>query len=170
MDSIEKKIYKDYFLNNEEWYTEKMKLLDKKVKTYENRFMSNTKWKKLFLTIFSNVDVIKQCEIVVLTISEIIDKTIVWTNNVELTRSIDEVNKYLFDDYIDTYLAGGHNPISYREIEYLEFKKYNYQWIGTAVLKKEILQNTNDIKVLISKTGQFHWKETEEYIRIYGYK
>ena len=162
---MEKKTYKDYMRIDEKWYIQKMKLLDKKIASYDNWFMSNTKWKKLFLTIFENTNVIKQCEIVVFRL-----ENFNWINNVNLNIKLDEVDKYLYDDYIDVCLSGGHDTLCYREIEYLEFRKYNYEWIGSAVLKKEELQNTSFIKEVISKIGLFHWEETEEYIRIYGYK
>ena len=164
---MERNRYKDCFVGMEKWYDKKMKLLDKKIENYNGWFMNNTKWKKTFLTIFENLDTVKQCEIVEFTLE---NYRMRWCNNVKLGKNIEEAKKYLLDDYIHEHLAGGHDPISYREIEYLEFRKYDYQKIGALVTKKEVLQNTNKIKELLSKIGQFYWEETEEYIRIYGYK
>ena len=61
---MKNKKYKDCFLNleglgaaaMEEWYVKKMEMLDKRIEMYNNRFMSNSKWKKLFFTIFMNSD------------------------------------------------------------------------------------------------------------------
>jgi len=171
---MENKKYRDCFFGNEKLYKEKMELLDKKIESYNACFMSNAKWRKLFLTIFDNLDIIEQCEIVVLNISNMDDKNIIWTNDVNLTNSKNKINNYILDDYIDTPLAGGHDPISYREIEYLEFRKHwtkvihkKNQWSPEWV-KKE--QNLNKIKERISDAGKFQWEGTEEYIRIYGYK
>ena len=105
---------------------------------------------------------IKQCEI-----SDFFGYQVI---RLKLNKNMNEVNEYLFDDFIDVYLTNAEYPISYREIEYLEFQKNKYEWIGTAVLKIEELQNIDIIKKIISKAGQFYWEETEEYIRIYGYK
>jgi hypothetical protein len=159
---MNKRRYKDCFLNKEEWYIKKMEMINKKIGMYNNRFMNNPKWKKLFYTIFINSDIIKQCEI-----SDFFGYQVI---ELKLNKNIKEVNEYLFDDFIDEYLTDAEYPISYREIEYLEFRKNKPEWIGRAVLKTEKLQNTDIIKEIISKIGQFHWEENENYIRIYGYK
>ena len=168
---MKKTKYKNRFEGNEKWYIEKMKLLYKKIETYDCRHMSNTKWRKLFLTILRNTDTIKQCEIV----EFVFENGVHWVNDMKLTVNIDIIDEYLFEDYISERLAGGHNSISYREINYVEFRKYYHKYVPRPfpphnkhdVVKAQ--QDLGEIKRIISAIGQFYWEETKHYLRILGY-
>ena len=126
--------------------------------------MNNAKWKKCFLTVFSNIQFIKHCEIVDFFSNSII--------NTKTDLQDIEAEKYIFDDFIDNFLfIIGEYSVSYREIEYIEFKKYwKEEPLGRLLEPKTIEQDTNKIKEIISKTGKYEWEETEKYLRIYGYK
>jgi hypothetical protein len=158
---MKNKTYRDYFLTEEAYLKNKARS-DKKIKTYDNEFMNNSKWKRLFLTIFSNIDLITHCEVIDFFSSSII--------TLRTNSKNTEPEKYIYNDCIDNILfETGEYAVSYREIEYLEFKK---QWkneeIGKQGNQKE--QDTNKIKEIIKKTGQYEWEETDEYLRILGYK
>jgi hypothetical protein len=160
---MESKTYKDYFFTEEAYIRHKNRT-DKKIKAYNNIFMNNSKWKRLFLTIFSNTDFIKYCEVNDFFSSSII---ILKTNLQNI-----EYEKYIHNDCIDNRLfKTGEYSISYREIEYIEFKKY---WREEAKMRlqspKIIEQDTNKIKEIISETGKYEWGENEKYLRIIGYK
>jgi hypothetical protein len=160
---METKTYKNYFHTKEAYLKSKIRT-DKKIGTYDNRFMNNSKWKKLFLTIFSNIDSIKHCEVIDFFSSSI---TTLKTNLGNI-----EPEKYIHNDCIDNILfETGEYTVSYREIEYLEFRKH---WKSKENRKRENIkimeQDTNKIKETIEKTGQYEWEETEEYLRIIGYK
>ena len=148
------KTYKDYFFTEEAYIKDKVKI-DKKINEYENKFMSNAKWEKLFLTIYLNNDIIKNCEII-----DFFSFTYRYIKN-----NVEDYKNYIHRDCIDNILITGEHSISYREIEYIEFKK---KWLEEKIGTME--QDTNKIKEIISKTGKYEWEETENHIRIYGYK
>lgn len=169
---MKKTQYKNCFEGNEKWYVDKMKLINEKIETYDCRHMSNTKWRKLFLVILKNINIVKQCEIVEFVFDNC---GIHWINDMKLTINIDIIDEYLFEDYISERLAGGHNPISYREINYIEFRKYYHKDVSRPspphnkydTVNAE--QDLDEIKRIISATGKFYWEETEQYLRILGY-
>jgi len=165
---------------NETWYIKKMKLLDKKIETYDGRFMSNAKWRKLFLTIMKNTDTIKQCEIFEFDLRKDPQdaRDILWANDMNPEMPVSEAEECLCEDFISARLAGGHDPLCYREIEYIVFRKYfsgefahPIHWMNYD--KRETVkyeQNLCAIKEIISKIGQFYWEETENHLVIWGYK
>jgi hypothetical protein len=163
LKNMEKKTYRDYFYTEEAYTKHKIKI-DKKIETYNNGFMSNSKWKKLFLKIFSNIYLIKYCEVVDFFSSSIIT----------LKTNLGNIDpkKYIHSDCIDNILfETGEHTVSYREIEYLEFKKHwKSKESGKSGNYKIKEQDTNKIKETLEKTGQYEWEETEEYLRIIGYK
>jgi hypothetical protein len=158
---IQTKIYRDYFLT-EESYIKYIDKLNKKIETFDNKFMNNSKWKKVFMKIYSNVNIIKQCEAVDFFSSCI---------NI-LNTNLQNPQEYIFDDFVDNkiFIAGEYS-ISYREIEYLEFKKsWEGEYIGRLVNPKILPQDINKIKKTISEIGKFQWEEGENYLRLIGYK
>jgi hypothetical protein len=160
---MENKAYQGYFLTEEAYIKNRIRT-DKKIKTYGNRFMNNSKWKKLFLAIFSNIDLIKQCGVMDFFSSSIITLK---TNLGDI-----EPEKYIYNDCIDNILfETGEYTVSYKEIEYLEFKR---QWRNTENdfpgNFKIMEQDTSKIKETLRKTGQYEWEETGECLRIMGYK
>jgi hypothetical protein len=154
------KMYKDYFFT-EEAYIKNKKRTEKKIESYENRFMSNAKWRKLFLTIYSNYDIIKSCEII-----DFFSSTYIYLRNDLKDMDFD---KYINADCIDNYLITGEYTISFKEIEYIEFKKKSEEK-AKAEKKNEFDQDIKEIKEIIAKTGKYEFEETENYLRIYGYK
>jgi hypothetical protein len=110
--------------------------------------MNNSKWKKLFLTIFENNNIITECEIV-----DFFSGTYRFIKN-----KLENINymDYIYSDCIDEKLITGEHTVSYREIEYIKFKK--------------LKQDVEKTKEIITKTGKYEWEETEEHLRIYGYK
>jgi len=133
--------------------------------------MNNTKWRKLFLTILRNSATVKQCEIVEFVFKD----RVYWVNNMKLTIDINAINDHICEDFISAHLAGGHDPIAYREIDYIEFRKYyNKEVLRPSpphnkydIIKTE--QDLGEIKRIISEIGQFYWEETDESLRILGY-
>jgi hypothetical protein len=104
----------------------------------------------LFLTICSNDDIIKSCEII-----DFFSSTYIYLKS-DLRNT--DFDPYINADCIDDYLfETGEYAVSYREIEYIEFKKISEQ-------------DTDKIKEILSKIGKFEWAETEEYLRIKGYE
>jgi hypothetical protein len=152
------KMYKDYFLTKEAYIKNKTRT-EKKIKAYKSSFMSNTKWRKLFLTIYLNHDLIKSCEII-----DFFSSTYVYLRN-DL-KDID-FDQYINTDCIDNYLITGEYTVSFKEIEYIEFKK---QWKEKTGTEEEFEQNIKKIKEIIMATGKYEFEETENYLRIYGYK
>jgi hypothetical protein len=102
------KTYKDYFHTEESYRKNKIRV-DKKIETYTARCMNNSKWKKLFLTIFSNIHFIKHCEIMDFFSGSIITLK---TNSGNI-----EPGKYIYNDCVDNFLfETGEYAVSYREI------------------------------------------------------
>jgi hypothetical protein len=160
---MKNKMYKEYF-SNEESYIKNKNRSDKKIELYENKFMNNAKWKRIFLAIFSNTHCIKKCEI----IDFFSNATITLKTNLQNI----EPENYIFSDCIDNFLfETGEYAVSYREIEYIEFKKcWKGNSIGMLIEPKTMEQDINKIKEVLSKIGKFEWDETEEYLRIKGYE
>jgi len=164
--------YKDRFGGNEKWYLEKMKLLDQKIQSFDCCLMSNSKWRRLFLAILENKSIIKHCEIAEFAFK---NNATHWVNSMKLDDENIKGAEFIFGDYIDEHFAGGHNPISYREIEYIEFRKIYFCRTSHPVhkLKHEDVRMEQDlelIKKILSNVGQFCWDETDQYKRILGYK
>ena len=149
--------YKEHCRGMEEWYFEKMKLLDRRIMEFDCCHMSNTKWRKLFSAIAQNADVCRDCEIFVFDLEK--ESRMRWTNIMRLDRAA-EHHKYLFEDYICEGLAGGHDPVVYREIHYIEFRKR---------YGKRAEQDLQQIKKVIAALGQFHREESALCLRIFGY-
>ncbi|MDR1284609.1 MAG: hypothetical protein LBJ88_00210 [Campylobacteraceae bacterium] len=155
---MEKRIVKKYDRNE---------LVNKKISSFENRFMSNSKWKRLFLTLFENIDIVKLCEV-----RDFFNPCFIF-----ITTDLQSIDygKHVHNECIDKILLDnsldGGDACYYREIEYLEFLKY---WkggkFGRLMTPKIIYQDTNKIKEIISKIGKFELEETEEYLRVIGYK
>jgi hypothetical protein len=142
-------------------------LVNKKISSFENRYMSNSKWKKLFLTLFENIDKVKSCEVF-----DFFNPGLIYITtdlqNIEYGKHIHNecIDKILLNDSLD-----GGDACYYREIEYLEFLKYwKGRKLGRLVAPKIIYQDTDKIKEVISKIGKFKLEETEEYLRVIGYK
>ncbi|MDR2495474.1 MAG: hypothetical protein LBD24_09665 [Spirochaetaceae bacterium] len=143
---MENKLYKDFFLTEEAYIKNKRKA-DGKIKTFKNRYMSNAKWKKLFLTVFQNGMVLTECEIV-----DFFGGTYRFIKN---SGERTDYSDYIYSDCIDETLVTGEYAVSYREIAYLEWKKSN--------------RDGKKIKEILAETGKYEWEETEAYLRIYGY-
>jgi hypothetical protein len=146
-------------------YKDINKEIEKRISSYENKYMNNSKWKKLFLTIFSNINIIKQCEI-----RDFFNSGYIY---IKTNLNNIEYKNYIHNECIDNNLfSGSEYPVcNYKEIEYLEFAKYwNEEASGRLLKQKIIEQDINKIKETISKIGIFEWEETEKYLRIIGYK
>lgn len=159
---MNEKTYRQKF-NSEDYFDEHQKRIDKRIAQFSNSFLNNAKWKKVFLTIFSNVDLVKQCEI----------KDFFSSCYVDLRTELQDVKfeKFIYSDYIDEFITTGEYPISYREIEYLEFlKSWNGKFIGKLVKSKPITQDTEKIKKILSTVGQFEWEEYDNSVRLIAYR
>ncbi|MDR2109367.1 MAG: hypothetical protein LBP28_07940 [Coriobacteriales bacterium] len=160
---MKNKTYRDYFLSEEAYARNKAKA-DKRIQTYDKAYMSNSKWKKLFSALFANADVVKHCEVIDFFGSS---ATTIKTDLGDI-----EPEKYIHNDCIDTMLLRkGEHPVSFREIEYLEFRKHgrNEEAKEGGSEKGLSEQDLGKIKEAIEKTGRYEWEVTEEYIRILGY-
>ena len=141
--------------------------IDKKIASFQNRYMSNSKWIKLFLTLYKNIHVIKSCKV-----NDFINPNVIYiTTNLQNI----EYEKYIHNECIENILLQNHldcrDVCYYKEIEYLEFLKcWNDRPIYRLIAPKIIEQNTAIIKEIVTGAGKFEWEENEKYLRILGYK
>ncbi|MDR2106566.1 MAG: hypothetical protein LBP24_04080 [Coriobacteriales bacterium] len=161
---MENKTYRNYFLTEEAYERNKARA-DKRIKAYGSVCMNNSKWKKLFLALFANIDAIKQCEVIDFFGSS--------ATTLKTRLGGIKPERHIHSDCIDTaLLETGEYPVSYREIEYLEFKRYSRnEGIGERGSNQRPLeQDIGKIRGILERAGRYEWEVTEEYIRILGYK
>lgn len=156
------KTYRQNFLS-QEYFDKHQKRIDKKVQDFSNCYLNNAKWKKVFLTICSNADLFKHCEI-----RDFFSSCFVY-----LRTELKDINfdDFIYSDHIDQSITTADGPISFREIEYLEFEKsWDGEFIGKLVQSKRFTQDTEKIKEILSTIGQFEWEEYENSIRLIAYR
>lgn len=131
------------------WATQSEKSTEIIRKNYSSSFMSNAKWLKLM-------------EGLVMSFDEIF---------IQYKLIYDEVLEGSLFINVDTppYFI---EPISYREVEWVEFPKEYEDWVNTDNLKagmKTCFQDLRAIKKVIEKIGQLRTDEYDDRIRLYGY-
>ncbi len=123
--------------------------MDKNISEFNYSYMCNSKWKKVFLAILKNKNIINDCLIVDCTNGTI--------NKILLEKISDTPEKYVHHDYISQEITQGEYPTPYKYIEYIEFsKKYN--------------QDVVQIKNILSKIGLFEWEENNITLKLIGYR
>ncbi len=159
---MNEKTYRQCFMS-QAYFDQHQERINKRIQQFSNAFFNNAKWKRVFLTICANTEVIKHCEI-----SDFFSDCIVDLNFKKKSINFED---YLHLDYIDPFITTADGPISYREIEYLAFNKsWNGEYVGALVKRKQITQDTNSIKEIISAIGQFEWEEDENALRLMAYR
>ncbi len=88
---------------------------DKLLKQFSYSCMSDTKWKKLFIEILKNKELIGHCEI--------FDYTNGVVNEIRFEELTQNSYKKVFDDYICEDILTGEHPTIYKYIEFIEFRK-----------------------------------------------
>lgn len=145
--------FQDLFLTQQH-YDDYIIKLDKQLKKFNHSYMNNSKWKKLFIAIFQNTDLIKQCVVVNLFES---------ANN-QLKLDVINFEQEIHQEFMANSLNTGEYAIYYKGICYIEFLKI-YQTKPTL-----IKQNIQEIKHYLSGFGMFEFEETKDYLRVIGYR
>ena len=145
--------------------TEAAKLkLEKRINSFSESYMSNSKWKRVFMELLKHKSVIRKCEIFDFSNSGI--NLIHWKN------VNGDYSKYLTQEYISNHLTTSEYPKTYyKEIEYIEFPKCWKEETKYELVRNinEMSQDTETIKTLLSKIGQFEWGEDEDTLKLIGY-
>lgn len=89
-------MYKNYSFTEEAYIKHKHRV-DKKIKTFNYRYMNNSKWKKLFITIFANTEIIQWCEVV-----DFFSSSVILTKT---TAQNSKPEQYIYNNCIDDYLV-----------------------------------------------------------------
>lgn len=145
--------FQDLFLTQQH-YDDYIIKLDKQLKKFNHSHMNNSKWKKLFIAIFQNTALIKQCEVVNLFEPAI--------NQLKL--DVIHFENDIHQEFMANALNTGEYPIYYKGICYIEFLKI-YQTKPTL-----IKQNIQEIKKYLSNFGVFEFEEIKDYLRVLGYR
>ncbi len=131
--------------------------MDKNISSYNHSYMCNSKWKKVFLEIVKNKNIIDDCIIV-----DIANGTV---NRILWDKISDTPEKYIHYDYISEEITQGEYLTPYKYIEYVEFpKKYK-----TKFSVRNSNQNTEEIKNILSQIGIFEWEEDDMTLKLLGY-
>ena len=154
--------YKDLF-DTEEDSNRYIERLEKKISTFDVSYMSNAKWRKLFTTIVSHKDLIKQCEIY--------DFFGYCVNEIAWHKIADDGALYIHEDYISEKITTREHPTYYREIEYIEFKaRWQGAYIGELLPPNYETQDLNAIEEMLNSLGKFQIIKTDESLKIMGYQ
>lgn len=145
--------FQDLFLTPQH-YDDYVFKLDKQLKQFSYSYMNNSKWKKLFIAIFQNTNLIKQCVVVNIFESGI--------NQLRLDTPT--VEQDIHQEFMSNSLNTGEYAIYYKGICYIEFLK-TYQ-----TNPKPMEQNIQEIKKYLSHFGVFEFEETKNYLRVMGYR
>lgn len=136
--------------------------LSNRLNDFSGNFMSNTKWKKLFLKLSENKDHISKC-----LIKDIFDDVL---RDIEIP-TIENYASTFDDEGIKDVMSGG--PSTFKEIERLEFPS---QWEIIRDMRGQILephkykQDIFQIKNVIQQEGQLEIEFGPDKLIIYGYK
>lgn len=144
--------FQDLFLTQQH-YDDYILKLDKQLKKFNHSYMNNSKWKKLFIAIFQNAALIKQCEVVNLFEPAI--------NQLKL--DVINFEQEIYQEFMANSLNTGEYAIYHKGICYIEFLKI-YQ-----IAPEPIEQNIQEIKKYLSNFGVFEFEETDDYLRVLGY-
>jgi len=137
-------------MSNQKHYIDVNKL-DKIIEeNYSASFMNNTKWNKLIQKL---TDEVEQVYIKYKTIHS------------------DKINGNIFitPDFEPFFIE----PTLYKEIEWIEFPIHYEDWVNEnnrKAGKKLYFQNLKTILEVICGLGQFELEESENLIRLYGYR
>ena len=156
------KTYKDFFFT-ENAFLKNNERFDKYKSKFTCQFMNNAKWQKVFCAIFSKSNLIRDCEVV-----DFFSGCVV-----RLRTELQNVNfeEFIYSDCIDCCITTGEYATSYREIEYLEFRRtWEGEHIGKLVPRKVYEQDIEQIKNYLSEIGQFEWELNESYLRLIAYR
>lgn len=145
--------FQDLFLTPQH-YDDYVFKLDKQLKQFSYSYMNNSKWKKLFIAIFQNTNLIKQCVVVNIFESGI--------NQLRLDTPT--VEKNIYQEFMLNSLNTGEYAIYYKGICYIEFLKTH------QTNPKSMEQNIQEIKKYLSNFGIFEFEETKNYLRVMGYR
>ncbi len=131
----------------------KERQLANELNKFSGKFMSNSKWTKVFEKLSQNIDIINKC-----LMKDVHD---------ELLRQIylptfENVSFTFHDKGFKDY--GGNQPYRFKEIQWIEFPSH---WtIKSQKYKQDILK----IKNQLHNIGQLEIECDEEKLIIYGYK
>ena len=156
------KTYKDFFFT-EDAFMKNNARFEKYKSRFTCQFMNNAKWRKVFCAIFSKPDLVRDCEVV-----DFFSSCAVY-----LRTELQHVNfeEFIYSDCIDSCVGTGEYATSYREIEYLKFRKtWTNESIGKLVPQKVYEQNIEQIKNFLSEIGQFEWELNEDYLKLIAYR
>ncbi|HEY8928623.1 MAG TPA: hypothetical protein VIM55_05510 [Mucilaginibacter sp.] len=138
------------------------KKLSRQINTFSSRLMSNAKWLKLFKVLCD------QPELAVEGYAIDIFNLKPWWIDLSSTEKFDQ---NFNSTGIKDVLPGG--PLKFKEIRWIEFhlvrSKSNIlkNRNGERVVSD---QNLNKIKGIFSSLGEFEIEESEDMIKLYGYK
>ncbi|WP_162056335.1 hypothetical protein [Pontibacter pamirensis] len=136
--------------------------LTKKLDTFSGRYMSNTKWSKLFKVLSQNHELIGKCLI-----------KDVWDNVLREIRipRIDGYSVVFNEKGINDTMTGG--PTSFKEIQWIEFPS---KWTVNRPMGQQILesftyyQDISEISNKIAGIGELEIELSPEKLIVYGYK
>lgn len=136
--------------------------LANRLNEFSSSFMSNAKWKKLFLKLSENKDIVCKC-----FIKDIFDDNL---HEIEIPSAENFLNTF-HDKGIKDVTTGG--SLTFKQIEYLEFPT---QWAITREMRGQILephkftQDLLQIRKILHEVGQLEIELNEDKLVIYGYK
>jgi hypothetical protein len=138
------------------------KNLDNRIEGFSGKFMNNAKWRKLFMALSENHDIIGKCRVKLVMRETPIDLPI---------PSRDEYASVFRKESVDDILTCG--PFDFREIEWVEFPK---QWIVERQMRLVTLepfkyeQDILELKRIIDEIGLFEIEIDDKHLVLYGYK
>jgi hypothetical protein len=138
------------------------KRLDNKLSEFSGRFMSDSKWTKLFKALSQNKGIVKRC-----LIKNVLDNTL---REIEIPL-MEKFGGTFNDKGIEDIMTGG--PTSFKEIEWVEFSSH---WTIDRNMRTEKLephkyqQDISKIKTVADTVGQLVTVLDDDKLIIYGYR
>jgi len=138
------------------------KKFQQQLDNYSGRFMSNSKWTKLFKKLSQNSELVNKCLV-----------KGIWDDNLSEIQipNIDNYSETFNDIGIrDVFISG---PYQFKEIEQLVFPKV---WTIGRKMRTQVLepfkteQDIKQIMYIINKLGKFETKIDDEKLILYAYK
>lgn len=136
--------------------------LANRLNEFSGSFMSNAKWKKLFLKLSKNKDIVSKC-----FIKDVFEENL---NDIEIP-SVENFLNTFHDKGVKDVTTGG--TLTFKQIEWIEFP---IQWTtkremrGQTLEPQKFTQDLLQIRKILHEVGQLEIELNEDKLVIYGYK
>lgn len=135
--------------------------LGKKLAEFRFGFMSDAKWRKLFVAICTEGSPARHCEIY--------DFFGSCVNEIRFPAA--DYAQGICENYISQRLTTSEKPTLYAEIEYIEFAKfYDFASCGALLPPGRKSQDLDAIARYLEHLGKFEMEPGEQSLKIYGYR